>query len=103
MVGEEKSGAWPKVIEFHTSAMATTMIEAPNTTRDRNREWISTGLIVSLVVGILTIGPPAGIKPGGWRLLAIFAGTIAGLMLQPLPGGMVVLLGVTAVILAGSL
>ncbi len=69
----------------------------------RRRKWISTGVILAVMAGILWIGPPPAIKPQGWRLLAIFAGTVLGLMLHPLPGGAVVLLGVTAVILAGSL
>src|SRR5215467_1039321 len=90
-------------MKFPRSIMATAIKEVPNITRDRNRQWISAGLIVSLVIRILAIAPPVGIKPEGWRLLAIFAGTIAGLMLQPLPGGAVVLLGITAIILARSL
>ncbi len=66
-------------------------------------KWISTGVILAVVVSILAVGPPPEIKPQGWRLLAIFAGTVLGLMLHPLPGGAVVLLGVTAVILSGAL
>ena len=39
--------------------------------------------------------------PQGWRITAIFFATIAGLMLQPLPGSQVVLIGITALILVG--
>jgi DASS family divalent anion:Na+ symporter len=39
---------------------------------------------------------PAGITPQSWRLLAIFAATITGSIVRPLPGGAIVLLGVTA-------
>jgi DASS family divalent anion:Na+ symporter len=57
------------------------------------------------VIGILCLigflPPPAGVEPAAWRLLAIFAATIAGLIFQPVPGGLVVLLGVTALPLAG--
>ena len=44
---------------------------------------------------------PDGIDPQGWRITGIFFATIAGLMLQPLPGSQVVLLGITMVILVG--
>lgn len=38
-----------------------------------------------------------------WRLLAIFLPTVLGLMLAPLPGGAIVLLGVIATVLTGAL
>src|SRR5262252_8279153 len=51
-----------------------------------------------LVAGVivLLIPVPAGITPQSWRLLAIFVSTVCGLILQPLPGGAVVLFGVLA-------
>ena len=39
---------------------------------------------------------PAGITPQSWRLLAIFAATITGSIVRPIPGAAIVLLGVTA-------
>lgn len=71
--------------------------------REKRRRLNATAIILAVVAGILLVGPPREITPEGWRLLAIFVGTVLGLMLQPLPGGAVVLLGVTAVIVAGSL
>ncbi len=71
--------------------------------QQQRRRLLSTAIILAVVALILAVGPPAGIQPAGWRLFAIFAGTVLGLMLQPLPGGAVVILGVTAVILAGAL
>lgn len=54
------------------------------------------------VLGLVWLWPlPAGVEPGAWRLLAVFAATIAGLIFQPVPGGLVVLLGVTALPLFG--
>jgi DASS family divalent anion:Na+ symporter len=44
---------------------------------------------------------PVGVEPAAWRLLAVFAATIAGLIAQPAPGGFVVLLGVTVLPLLG--
>jgi DASS family divalent anion:Na+ symporter len=47
-------------------------------------------------VGILLIPVPSGITPQSWRLLAIFAATITGSIVRPIPGAAMVLLGVTA-------
>lgn len=67
----------------------------------RRQKWISVGAIAAVMGAILLTTPPPGIRPEGWRLLAVFAGTVLGLMLHPLPGGAVVILGVTAVVLTG--
>ena len=47
------------------------------------------------------VPPPEGVDPQGWRITGIFFATIAGLMLQPLPGSQVVLIGITALVLVG--
>ncbi len=44
---------------------------------------------------------PEGVTPQSWRLLAIFAATIVGSIVRPIPGAAVVLLGVTATALLG--
>lgn len=54
-------------------------------------------IVLAVAVGILVVPPPAGITPQSWRLFAIFAATIAGSILQPLPGEAMVLLAVAAV------
>jgi DASS family divalent anion:Na+ symporter len=54
------------------------------------------GVVLLLPVAILLVPVPPGITPQSWRLLAIFAATIMGSILQPLPGSAMVLLGVTA-------
>jgi DASS family divalent anion:Na+ symporter len=59
--------------------------------------------VVLLPIAILFVPPPEGITPQAWRLLAVFAGTIAGLMAQPLPLGAIALLGLTAASLSGAL
>lgn len=59
------------------------------------------GIVLGVAVGILLIPRPEGITPQSWRLLAIFAATITGSIVRPLPGGAVVLLGVTALSLFG--
>ncbi len=54
-------------------------------------------------LAVLVLPAPAGVTPQSWRLLAIFVGTIVGLMVQPLPVGAMVLLGVVATALTGAL
>ena len=59
-------------------------------------------MLVAIYVVIAHVLPlPDGVDPQGWRITGIFFATIAGLMLQPLPGSQVVLLGVTMLVLVG--
>ncbi len=46
---------------------------------------------------------PEGITPAGWRITGIFLATIAGLMLEPIPGAAIVIVGVTMLVLVGGL
>ena len=46
---------------------------------------------------IALIPAPAGLPQHAWYYFAIFAGVIVGLMLEPLPGGAIGLIGVTLV------
>lgn len=48
------------------------------------------------------LAKPDNIKPESWRLLGVFLATVTGLILEPLPGAAVVLIGVTmSTLLAG--
>ncbi|HWZ29784.1 MAG TPA: DASS family sodium-coupled anion symporter [Bryobacteraceae bacterium] len=71
-------------------------------------EWKRTArgmaLLVAIYLVIVYVIPrPESIKPEGWRLTGIFIATVAGLIAQPLPGGAIVLLGVTMSALIGGL
>jgi divalent anion:Na+ symporter, DASS family len=59
------------------------------------------GIVVLAVVSVLASPIPAGIEPISWRFFAIFVGTMVGLVVQPIPGGGMVLLGVAATAVAG--
>jgi DASS family divalent anion:Na+ symporter len=61
--------------------------------RSRLVRW---GIVLFVALGIMAIPVPEGITPQSWRLLAIFAATIMGSIVQPIPGPAIVLLGVTA-------
>ena len=57
-----------------------------------------------LFAAVVWVAPrPEAVRPEGWRLLGIFVAAIAGLILEPLPGGAVVLMAVTLASIAGGL
>ena len=60
-------------------------------------------LVAIFFVIAFVIPRPQAIQPAGWRLFAVFASTVAGLMLQPIPGGALVLVGVVLAALVGGL
>lgn len=71
--------------------------------RDLVHKLIRWGVVLAVGVTIWLLPRPAGITPQAWRLLAIFLATITGSIVRPIPGGGVVLLGVTAVAITGAL
>jgi len=68
--------------------------------RDRLLRWLA---VLGTAAVILAFPVPDGIEPEGWRMFAIFAATIVGVIVQPLPGGAVVLLGLCSTIFTGVL
>src|SRR3974390_1630479 len=50
-------------------------------------------IVVEIVIDL--IPAPAGLPQHAWYYFALFAGVIVGLMLEPLPGGAIGLIGVT--------
>ncbi len=59
--------------------------------------------VVALAAAVWAIPTPAGVEPQGWRLLAIFAATILGMVLQIMEAGAVVLLGIVAAMVSGAM
>jgi DASS family divalent anion:Na+ symporter len=76
--------------EPETQATATEPVRSMAGTLTRWAIVIGSGLLV------LAAPVPAGIELQSWRLFAIFVSTMLGLIVQPLPGGAMVLLGVAA-------
>jgi DASS family divalent anion:Na+ symporter len=59
---------------------------------------------VAIYFGIVLLLPrPEAVEPAGWRLLGLFIATVAGLVLQPVPGGALVLTAVTLSAVIGGL
>lgn len=52
-------------------------------------------LVALYLLITLALPRPESISEGGWRLTGLFFATVLGLVLQPLPGGAIVLLAVT--------
>ena len=52
---------------------------------------------------VYAIPKPASVKPEGWRLFAIFITTVVGSIIEPVPGGALVLLAVTLSSILGGL
>jgi DASS family divalent anion:Na+ symporter len=50
----------------------------------------------AVAAGVWFFPPPAGVDPAGIHLLAIFVGTIVGIILKPLPMGAVAMVGIAA-------
>ena len=62
------------------------------------------GIIVIIVAAIIWFLPvPSGLQPQAWHLFAIFAATILGFIMQPLPIGAVAFISVTFTAFAGVL
>ncbi len=68
--------------------------------RSKLLKW---AVVVASALIIALIPVPQGITPQAWRLLAIFAATIVGSIVRPVPGGAIVLLGVSALAISGAL
>jgi DASS family divalent anion:Na+ symporter len=68
--------------------------------RNRLVRW---GLVLLSGLVVLLFPVPAGITSQSWHLLAIFVATIVGSIVRPVPGGAVVLMGVAALALTGTL
>jgi divalent anion:Na+ symporter, DASS family len=56
---------------------------------------IYSGLIPVIVMAAVWFSPvPSGLSPAAWKMFAIFFATILGILLQPLPSGAIMILGV---------
>ncbi len=65
---------------------------------------VASALIPLAALGVIWFSPPpAGLNPQAWKMLAIFVATILGMMLQPLPSGAIMILGVTFPVFTGIL
>src|SRR5437667_12513699 len=66
-------------------------------------KFIRWAVVLFVGFAIASTPVPAGITVQSWRLLAIFAATIVGSIVRPIPGGAMVLLSVSAIAITGAL
>lgn len=60
-------------------------------------------VLLGIATALWFVPSPAGVQIEAWHLLAIFIATIAGLILQPVPMGAIVIMGLTATVFTGTL
>jgi divalent anion:Na+ symporter, DASS family len=60
-------------------------------------------LVLIFLVIAFVVPHPSTVRPASWRFFSIFIVTILGLIIEPIPGGAVVLLGVTLTALFGGM
>lgn len=80
--------------------------ESPSRTQASELFRIARGLalLVAIYFAITLLFPkPDSVKPEGWRLTGLFLTTVVGLMIEPIPGGALVLLAVTLSSIIGGL
>ena len=64
--------------------------------------WRLAAVVAIYVAFVYLVPAPAAVSAAGWRKTAVFFATIAGLMLRPLPGAVVVLLGICTLPFVGD-
>jgi DASS family divalent anion:Na+ symporter len=76
----------------------------PETGPQQNRRWLGLAILAAIYFLItLALPKPETVNDAGWRLVGLFGATIAGLILQPVPGGALVLMAVTLSTVIGGL
>lgn len=73
----------------------------PSSTRQK---IVGFALLLAVYLAVVYLIPkPATVKPEGWRLTGIFLATIVGSIIQPIPGGALVLMAITLSAVFGGL
>lgn len=84
------------------SATPQPEVDSPQQVSLRGR-LIRWGIVLLAGLSVFLAPIPAGITSKSWHLFAIFVATIVGSIVRPIPGGAMVLLGVAALALTGTL
>ncbi len=79
----------------------------PLTESEENARWqgaklVPTLAVIAVALVLWFIPPLGGLKPEAWHLLAVFAATIIGVIVKPLPMGAVTTLGIVALVLTNT-
>ena len=87
----------------NTAVAAAPSQEANAARKQRNKLILHVAIILVATLAIWFIPAPEGVDPRGMHMLAIFVGTILGLILQPLPTPSVALVGLGAAMITGTM
>ena len=98
--GATETLAANEIVTGRVSTRGTTLNVLPHL---RPQMWRLLALVVVYLLVAHVMPRPDGVEPGGWRITGLFLATIAGLMLQPLPGATVVVIGLTLFVIIGGL
>ena len=79
----------------------TILKEGVNISKGKSSPYLPYIIPVVLGIVILLIPIPEGLTPAAWRYFALFIAVIAALVLEPLPGSVIGLLGVSAAAILG--
>lgn len=87
----------------NTAVAAAPSQEVNVARKQRNKLILHVAIILVATLAIWFIPAPEGVDPRGMHMLAIFVGTILGLILQPLPTPSVALVGLGAAMITGTM
>ena len=92
-------------VRCHASSkpIAAAAASAPPTQFKWGADMRNLGISVGLAVAVWFVPRPAGVTLPAWHLLAIFLGTIVGIITKPLPLGAVAMMGLGATMLTKTL
>ncbi|KAK7262516.1 hypothetical protein RJT34_30090 [Clitoria ternatea] len=98
----------PSTLTVRASASAASITPAPAPVPPPAKPWQGAAikpLLASIATGVILwfVPVPAGVNRNAWQLLAIFLGTIVGIITQPLPLGAVAILGLGVSVLTKTL
>src|SRR5215203_2881314 len=88
---------------METNSPAGTTAAEPN--RQAKIRSLAIRWAITILSGIaIYLAPiPEGVTPQSWKLLAIFAATIVGSIVRPVPGGAMVLIGIAALMITKAM
>lgn len=95
------------VVRVSASSLNTPAVVSAADASPQGIKWGADLKKLAICVGLATavwfVPPPAGVTSQAWHLLAIFLGTIAGIITQPLPLGAVAMFGLAATMMTKTL
>lgn len=88
---------------METNSLIGTAAAKPNRQAEIRSLILRWAITILSGVAIYLAPLPEGITPQSWKLLAIFAATIVGSIVRPVPGGAMVLIGIAALMITRAM